>query len=546
MDHSAGAQPDLRSVLDALWRRRWLFLGIFVSIPVVVYVVSTRIAEKWEASAIISSSTPTIDPAVVAGGALSATGSEDLLVITPKVKDAAAAELGGPPGGSVKVEPFESASGAETSYLRVTGTAGSGKRAADIANAYATAIDKVRTGESLNRIDRAMVKLRAQADAAKDATTEADLKDQLQNLGTSRAAVKKSTETVVPAEAPAEPISPNPERNTALAAVVALLLALGAVVVRERLDRRLRDPDELEPMLGTPLLSVVPRAAFPGAAPATTAAREAFRTLASSLVYFNIDRPLGTVMVASPTKGDGKTTVALYLALALAMDGQDVVLIDADLRHPQIGVRLGIEPKVGLSEVITHQGDVDDALVEVDVEDGRLRVLGAGSQPPNPARLLSSRRMGSLLAALSEQVDMVVIDTPPLLAVSDAVPLLERVSGTVLVAKVDSTSRDALRRMRQVIDTARGNVLGAVATGSGKSGLYGYGGYYYGAEDGRPGEREPIVDQRTAAGGVSDVGTAAGNGRGEAPGPGVPEREGAGSASEPTAQPEQGPRDSET
>ena len=110
-------------------------------------------------------------------------------------------------------------------------------------------------------------------------------------------------------EAVKKPISPAPRRNTALAAVVSLLLALGAVVLRERLDRRVRDPNELEPLLGTPLLSVIPRAAFPGRRPAAGPVREAFRTLAASLVYFNIDRPLATVMISSPTKGDGKTTV---------------------------------------------------------------------------------------------------------------------------------------------------------------------------------------------------------------------------------------------
>ena len=153
----------------------------------------------------------------------------------------------------------------------MTATAGSGQRAADLANAYATAIDKVRTGESVNRIDRAMAKLEAQADETNDEATQAELTSQLQSLDASRAAAKDSTETVLTAEVPDEPISPNPERNTALAAVVALLLALGAVVLRERLDRRLRDPDELEPLLGTPLLSVIPRAAFPGARPAANA-----------------------------------------------------------------------------------------------------------------------------------------------------------------------------------------------------------------------------------------------------------------------------------
>jgi capsular exopolysaccharide synthesis family protein len=515
MERSPGAQPDLRSVLDALWRRRWLFLGILVSIPAVVYLVSTRIADTYQAYSIISTSTPTYDVAQVSGGAFSSFGSEELLVDSQKIQDAAAEELGGSPGGSVKTEPVTTSDGAETGFLQVTATAGSGQRAADIANAYATAIDTVRTGESVNRIDRAMAKLEAQADETNDEATQAELTSQLQSLDASRAAAKESTETVLTAEAPDEPISPNPERNTALAAVVALLLALGAVVVRERLDRRLRDSDELEPMLGTPLLSVIPRAAFPGARPADVPVREAFRTLAASLVYFNIDRPLGSVMVASPTKGDGKTTVAVYLAVALARDGQDVVLIDADMRHPQVAARLGIEPSIGLSDVLTNQGELEDALVEVDVGDGRLRVLAAGSRPPNPARLLSSRRISSLLASLSEQVDIVIIDTPPLLSVSDAVPLLEKVSGTVLVAKVGTTSRDALQRMRQVIETARGNVLGAVATGTGRAGLYGYGGEYY-DEEGRVEEPGPIVDLEPERAETAAPGIQGDNGRGDA------------------------------
>jgi polysaccharide biosynthesis transport protein len=385
-----------------------------------------------------------------------------------------------------------------------------------------------------------MAKLEAQAEESTDPVAQEELARQLQSLRASRAEAQKSTETVLTASTPDSPVSPNPRRNTVLAAVVALLLALGAVVVRERLDRRLRDSDELEPLLKTPLLSVIPRAAFPGARPADTPVREAFRTLAASLVYFNIDRPLATVMVSSPTKGDGKTTVAVYLAVALARDGQDVVLIDADLRYPQVGVRLGIEPEIGLAEVITHQSEIDDALVEVDVGDGRLRVLAAGGRPPNPARLLSSRRMSSLLASLSEQVDIVIVDTPPLLSVSDAVPLLEKVSGTVLVAKVGTTSRDALQRMRQVIEAARGNLLGAVATGSGKSGLYGYGGDYY-EEEWRLEEPGPIVDEQAGAADATNHGP---NGRGEAVSSGSPERGEAGSTSETRPQPDQETRDS--
>jgi Mrp family chromosome partitioning ATPase len=122
--------------------------------------------------------------------------------------------------------------------------------------------------------------------------------------------------------------------------------------------------------------------------------------------------------------------------------------------------------------------------------------------------------MSSLLASLSEQVDIVIVDTPPLLSVSDAVPLLEKVSGTVLVAKVGTTSRDALQRMRQVIETARGNLLGAVAMGSVKSGLYGHSGDYY-EEDRDEEELRPIVDRHPAAAETGDAGNHGPKGQGE-------------------------------
>jgi capsular exopolysaccharide synthesis family protein len=543
MERSPGAQPDLRSVVDALWRRRWLFLGILVSIPVVVYLVSTRIVEKYETDAIVSTAVQQFEVPGVSTGALSSSGSEEVLINSEEVKAAAAEELGGSVGGSIAAEPLTTTGGTTTGLLQLTATAGSGQRAADIADAYASAIDKVRTRESVKAIDRAMAKLEAQADEVTDPATDAEIASQLQSLRAARGAARESTETILAARVPDSPISPNPKRNTALAAVVALLLALGIVVVRERLDRRLRDPDELEPLLGTPLLSVIPNAAFPGARPADTTVREAFRTLAASLVYFNIDRPLASVMVASPTKGDGKTTVAVYLAIALARDGQNVVLIDADMRHPRVAVRLGIESEVGLSDVLSNQAELNNALIEIDVGDGRLRVLASGSRPPNPARLLSSRRVGSLLASLSEQVDIVIIDTPPLLTVSDAVPLLEKVSGTIVVAKVGSTSRDALERMRQVIETAAGNNLGAVATGSGKAGLYGYGAEYY-EEDVRVEEPAPIVDRKAAAAEAGDPSVGGENGRGDAVSPGASEHDQIDPTSEPIAQRNRDARDS--
>ena len=485
MERSPGAQPDLRSAINVLWRRKWLFLAVFVSIPVAVYVISSLVPKTYTTYSLIATHTSSTEVPGLSSGTLESVGSEALLVETTTLTKAAAEEMGLPESqagslsGSIRADPVTTSTGAETDLIQLTAHAGSASRAAAIANAYAAAVDKVRTDESLKQIDRAKRRLQAQARDATDQATQDEIARQLQVVRSARTAAEDSTELVQAARVPSSPTSPNPKRNTGLAIVVSFLLALGAVVIRERLDRTLRDSNDLEPLLGTPLLSVIPRAAFPGARPSAGPVREAFRTLASSLVYFNIDRPLSTVMISSPTKGDGKTTVSVHLAAALAKDGQDVVLVDADLRHPQVAARLGIEPLFGLSEVITNQGELSDALVEVDVGDGRLRVLAAGGRAPNPARLLSSRSMRALLLRLSQEVDIVVVDTPPILNVSDAVPLLESVSGTVLVAKVGATTRDSLQRIHQVIETARGTLLGAVATGSGGAGFYGYGGEYY-------------------------------------------------------------------
>ena len=478
-------------MIRTLWRRKWLFVGILVSIPVAVYVISNLVPKTFEATTLIRVKAASADIPALGSGSLSTTETEALLFETERVAKEAAQELdrpasqGGSLIGSVRVAPVATSSGGVTELVQLTAQAETAVRAAAIANAYARAVDTVRSRQALRRIDRAVADLEAQEPAVKgDVGAEAELARQLQLLRSARLAAQDNTETIQAALPPDTPKSPHPRRNTALAALVALLFALGAVAGAERLDRRLRDSSELEPLLGAPLLSVIPRAAFPGAKPAPGPVREAFRTLAASLVYFNIDHPVTTVMVSSPTQGDGKTTVSVHLAVALAKDGQRVILVDGDLRHPQVAVRLGIEPSVGLVQVITGQVAVEDGLFDVGVgegDEGRLQVLAAGDRPPNPGRLLGSARMGSLLQVLAAMADVVILDTPPILNVSDAVPLLDRVSGIVLVAKVGQTSRDALQRARQVLETAHGTLLGGVATGAAVAGLYGYGTDYYAA-----------------------------------------------------------------
>jgi capsular exopolysaccharide synthesis family protein len=302
------------------------------------------------------------------------------------------------------------------------------------------------------------------------------LSQQLQRLRALRAAQGNNAQVVEPAVASSAPVSPHPRRNATLALVIAILLAVGVVFLLERLDRRVRDPLELEELTGAPLLGIVPTEAFSGLDRAPSV-REAFQTLGASLTYFNIERALDSVLVTSPLKADGKTTVATNLAVAVARRGKDVVLVDCDLRHPQVDARLGSRAPRGLGDVLVGEADLEEVIGHVEVSAGRLRVVPGGPPPPNPATLLSSDRMRALLTDLERDSDLVVIDTPPALVVSDAMPLLDRVSGVVLVARMSATTREAVRRMVSVIASAGGTLLGAVATGAKGSGLYGYGTY---------------------------------------------------------------------
>ncbi len=362
--------------------------------------------------------------------------------------------------------------------MRIIASDSDPKQAARIANAFAAAITQQRTNSAISQVDQSIAALSEQGGGA---ATKAAIAQQLQQLRAARAGLAGTTQVIEPATPPSTPVSPHPARNAKIAFILALLLAAGLVPLLEAMDRRLREPEELEKLADAPLLGSIPDEAFPGRGSGAYV-HEAFQTLRAGLTYFNIDRTLGTVVVASPSRGDGKTTVAANLARALAEDGRNVIAVDCDLRRSALAKRLGVEEDVnfGLDSVLIDRRGVSEALVDVDVEgDGRLRVLPGGS-PPNPSILLGSDRMRTLIAKLAEDSDMVIIDTPPLLAVSDAIPLQEQVSGTVLVARMDRTSRDGVRKANSYISTAGGRLLGFVATGIQLGGVGGYDAYGYG------------------------------------------------------------------
>jgi capsular exopolysaccharide synthesis family protein len=485
---------DVRQWGRLVWRRKWLLLAIVIVTPVAVFVGSSQLPKTYQSQATIN-----VQPTAGASSVFSKISSKadpgevQTLIETTAVGRRAARLLGRPPADArallthISVAPTNPAE-PDGNFLTITARDRDPIAAARIANAFARAVAQTRTSSAVSQINRTIETLKAQA-GSEDAgeMSRETLALQLQQLRGLRAGQTQTTTIVEAATPAAAPISPQPRRNTTIALILALLVAAGLAPLLDRIDRRVREPGELEELLDAPVLATIPDDAFPGHPPGPHV-RESFQTLRASLTYFNVDRSLSSLVVASPIQQDGKTTVAINLALSYALDERDVVLVDGDLRRPQVAARLGKEPSVGLDSVLIGERALEEALVYIDTGAGRLRILPGAAPPPNPAVLLGSQRMRLLLAELAEQVDMVVIDTPGLLAVSDAIPLFSQVGGSVVVSRLNHTPKDAVRRARQVIESAGGTVLGGIATGALTGGLYGYYGYYgYGAYGGENG-----------------------------------------------------------
>ena len=491
-------------------------LAIVIILPAAVYAISKQLPKTYEAQTILLTRATTVSSAVFGNSASVTTGTPTdalTLVGTTAVAERAGQELEKQGGNAGDLSDDVSASLTSpddpysSEFIAITARDDDPVRAADSANAFAAALGASRAKESKSEIRKTIDRLEQQASEvqADDPAGAEQLSTQLQELRGLLASQAESTQVIEPATPASAPISPQPRRNTALAFVLAILLAAGAVPLADALNRRLRDPDELEPLLGASMLAQIPERAFPGNAPGNEV-RESFQTLRASLTYFNLDRELEMILVTSPGHEEGKTTVSTNLALAMAQDGSDVVVVDGDLRKPQAAARLGVEPALGLEEVLVGDADLEDALIGVDVEGGSLRVIGASRPARNPAILLGSQRMRKLLDEVRGQCDLVVVDTPPLLAVSDAIPLLKEVSGAVLIGRVNRTHTNALSKAQEVIAAAGGTLLGSVATGAKSGGLYGYGGYGYGYEDhdyGEEAEAEQPPQEATAPGALS-------------------------------------------
>ncbi|MBX0301323.1 polysaccharide biosynthesis tyrosine autokinase [Cryobacterium sp. 1639] len=277
-----------------------------------------------------------------------------------------------------------------------------------------------------------------------------------------------SSIAVVPLEnavAPTAPVSPDLRTNVLLGAIAGLAVAYLLIFLRRAADVRIRTASDLSKAAGgAGELGRIPKSSqLAGAdrklADADARAAEAFRRLRTNLRFSSVDEQVHSVVVTSANAGEGKSTVAVMLAKVLAHSGQPTVLIDADLRRPSVSGLTGVDGSIGLSEVLSGQVQIDDALRTTDTPG--LLVLPAGHVPPNPSEMLGSHAMSSVLAGLSEHY-FVVIDAPPVLPVTDAALLSVAADGTILLATVGKTRKEDMALARHTLDQVHARILGTV------------------------------------------------------------------------------------
>jgi non-specific protein-tyrosine kinase len=292
---------------------------------------------------------------------------------------------------------------------------------------------------------------------------------------------------IEPAEVPASPISPEIMQNTLMAALIGLMLSGGGVFVYDLLDDTIKSPDEVRRQTRLNILGTIANFDEPDDGQLITEAQprspvtEAFRSLRTNLQYASISTPLRTLLVTSPAPADGKTTVVSNLSMVMAHSGRKVTVMDADMHRPRVHLAFKQNLTPGLSSLFIRPDIHLNGSLQSTSSD-RLKTITAGELPPNPSELLGSNKMREILNAIQETADLVIVDSPPVLSVTDAVVLAPIVDGVVLVVRPGVTRMNALKYAVEQLRYVGANLLGVVINRvNDRSARYGYyyKSYYY-------------------------------------------------------------------
>ncbi len=292
---------------------------------------------------------------------------------------------------------------------------------------------------------------------------------------------------VQPAYPPTFPIGPRTFFNTLMAAIIAAIFTIGGILFIDFLDDSIKNPDESYTKFRIPVLGFISSHKTEDGKPISISEprnpiSESFRSLRTNIQYASVDERVRTIIVTSPTPQEGKTTVSVNLAIVLAQSGRKVILIDGDMRRPQIHSRLNLPNRNGLSGLFVSSLDnLQNSIEETGIEN--LSAITSGRIPPNPSELLSSQKMKQIIEELLKTYDVIIIDTPPVLTVTDSVALSTMVDRVLLVVKPGKTKRVAYKQtveqLKRVGAIILGTVMNDIEPRSTRYGIYYHQNSYY-------------------------------------------------------------------
>ncbi len=493
------ADADLRTYGRILWRRKWWVIGMAAAALAGAMAYVTTTPKEYSTSAQllvqpISGSVPLNGAAAISSTDVA---TELQLLGSMPVVDAVEAAL------HLTNLGVSSSEVGTTDVLSVTATNGDPVLAAHIATAYAREFVTYETTQVIDSLTAAELQLAKQINdlelklqltpagtpqALALTNQQAVLDGQLGQLQAYGAAASGGVRVVSTAPVPDLPSSPKKKTDAIIALMAGLVVGLGVAFTIDFVDDALRTKEDVEraapdvAVLGTvPTIAAWSKKGGPTVVTLTdptSAAAECYRSLRTSLQFAAATGELRTVLVSSPAAAEGKTSTVANLGVTLARAGQRVVLVSADLRRPRLASFFGLDERVGLTSVVLGQLPIERAVREVDGVPG-LSVLPCGPVPPNPAEVVGGRGVAVLLQQLGERYDMVLVDSPPVLAVTDAVVLAQRTDAVILVVATDRSKRaqlaQASERLHQVEARLAGIVLNEARADH--AGGYAYGAY---------------------------------------------------------------------
>jgi polysaccharide biosynthesis transport protein len=537
LSQSFASEPErsgqtLRDYLEVLWRRKWIILLVVVVAAGAAFYASYRQPTQYEASADLIYEKPLDISNPLTGQSYTDPNERSLelrsvgsVLASPDMKTRAGKLLqehgAAVTGFEVSAAPVqEDANGvavASSNVVRITVTASGPRLAAAAANAYATAYiawSKERVQAQIaTGVDALQKKLAGYEGAAKQSTEYLVMEQRLQDLELLASTATGNFRVLIPATAPATPVSPKPLRDALLGFVFGLIVGIGIAFLLEQFDTRLRHADDAARILRLPILGRIPRISkkllgesavvalsHPDGHPA-----EAFRLLRTNLEFMRVDDDVRSLLVTSSAQGEGKSVCVANLAATLAMGGKKVFVVDADLRRPRQQHYFGLDNRQGVSTVVTGQTTLDESLQKVYLDPvtgandvdfktwargseslSRVYVLTSGPLPPNPGEIVASRRFGALIETLAKEADVVIVDSPAMLAVGDTPALASMVDGLVFLVDMHIARRPMLQQAADQLVRLPCRILGIVVRidGAKRGGYYSSYRYYENTDGG--------------------------------------------------------------